>query len=121
MIKSQFSGKGAETGAPEHEARLTSLRYKYSHKTKDLVLMDDKFMSLAFDNDTKLTTLLIRIILGRKDISAISATAQREYRNQTLDGKGVRLDILAQDDEGNWHNIEVQRQEDRSAPRRARY
>ena len=38
-------------------------------RIKALRLMDDEFMSVVFDGDNELTTLVLRIILNRDDLT----------------------------------------------------
>lgn len=61
-------------------------------------LFDDTFMSAVFDGQIAETELLIRVVLGRDDIEAISSKAQ--YYITNIYGHEVRLDILAKDKEG---------------------
>jgi len=86
-----------------------------------LTLFDDYFMSVIFDKNIPATELVIRIILGRKDIRVKSVTSQRTLKSPFIEGKGVRLDILAEDAAHKCYNIEVQRDEKDASPKRARF
>ena len=81
-------------------------------------LLDDDFMSKVFE-DVACTELLLRIILERDDLSVQRVHSQHEVKN--LQGRSIRLDILAVDKAGQLYNIEVQRSDQGAAVRRARY
>ena len=81
-------------------------------------LMDDIFLNLIFQK-IQCTELLLRLILGRKDLKVQKVGTQRDMKN--LWGRSARLDILAEDEDGKYYNIEVQRKDEGADPRRARY
>ena len=82
-------------------------------------LMDDDFMTVIFDGDNATTEFLLRILLNRDDLHVKKVTTQKEKRN--LFGRSVRLDILAEDDKGKLYNVEVQRADEGTSPKRVRY
>ena len=82
-------------------------------------LMDDDFMTVVFSGDNRLTGLLLSILLDRNDLRVKSCMTQREKRN--LFGRSVRLDIVAEDESGRLYNVEIQRADEGTDPRRARY
>ena len=82
-------------------------------------LMDDDFMTVVFSGDNRLTELLLSILLDRNDLRVRSCMTQREKRN--LFGRSVRLDIVAEDESGRIYNVEIQRADEGTDPRRARY
>lgn len=88
-------------------------------RIRKLRLIDDDFMSVCFDNYIEGAQLLIRIILGRDDIVVTDVRSQRMMKN--LNGKGLQLDILAVDREGDHYNFEIQRSNEGADRRRARY
>ena len=92
---------------------------KYKQAIKDFRLMDDTFMSAAFDGNIEGTQLVLNIILNRSDLVVTEVVAQREYKN--LIDRSIRLDIYAKDSSGKEYDIEVQRAKDGSECRRARY
>lgn len=69
-------------------------------------LLDDDFMSKVFE-DVACTEFLLQIILNRSDLKVQSVRPQYEIKN--LQGRSVRLDILATDVSGRPYNIEIQR------------
>lgn len=81
-------------------------------------LLDDDFMSKVFE-DKKCAELLLRIILKREDLKVQEVQVQHELKN--LQGRSVRLDILAVDSVNKIYNVEVQRDDDGAAAKRARY
>ena len=96
-----------------------------SHREQDLQdiaefrMFDDTFMAAVFDGRTEETQVLIRTILNRDDIIVTESKAEDFVPN--LRGHEVRLDILAYDKNGNAYNFEVQRDQRRASPKRARY
>lgn len=81
-------------------------------------LLDDDFMSKVFE-DKECAQLLLHIILERSDLVVQEVHGQYSIKN--LQGRSVRLDILAVDQEGKHYNIEIQRQDEGADARRARY
>lgn len=94
------------------------------YRSKDLEiirnfrLIDDDFLTIVFDNKD-CAELLIRVILSRNDLTVVRVVCQHVLKN--LYGRSVRLDIYAEDSDGNAYNIEVQRDDRGAGVRRARY
>ena len=82
-------------------------------------LIDDDFMNVCFDNNIEATELMLRIILGKKDISVSRVTTQKVMKN--LLGRDIWLDIDANDALGREYDIEVQRADKGADRKRARY
>ena len=82
-------------------------------------LMDDDFMSKCLENAPECIELMLRIILGKKDLKVV--TSQTEYPIKSLQGRGVRFDVFARDSEGKEYDIELQRDDRGAEPKRARY
>lgn len=61
----------------------------------------------------------MQIILNRKDLRVESIQVQHDIRN--LQGRSIRLDILAIDLKGQVYNIEIQRNDKGAGVKRARY
>lgn len=87
----------------------------------NLTLFDDDLMSMVFDGNISATELLLRIILIRDDIKVISVVGQKELENPMVDGRNIRLDILAEDNAGKNYNVEVQRSSSGADEKRARF
>lgn len=81
-------------------------------------LMDDDFMSKVFE-DTACAEFLLKVILNRDDLTVQEVHGQHDIKN--LQGRSVRLDILAVDEKNRVYNIEVQRSDRGAGAKRARY
>ncbi|MBQ3726272.1 MAG: PD-(D/E)XK nuclease family transposase [Selenomonadaceae bacterium] len=95
------------------------MRKIYIEAIQDFCLMDDVFFSKYFDGETACTQYVLRIILDKSDLIVKSATSQ--YGMENFFGRGVRLDVFAEDSAGKLYNIEVQRNDEGAIPQRARY
>ena len=84
-----------------------------------LSLMDDEFFGPFFSGSRECLELMLRIILGRKDLTVVEAEAQRWLQKAT--GHSVRLDVWCEDDEGRVYDIEIQKRKEGAGARRARY
>ena len=87
----------------------------------EMCLLDDELTRHVFDNNIEATELLLNIILNRKDIKVNSVDVQKQMTNQELDGRSVILDVFAQDSEGKFYDIEVQRADKGADAHRARF
>ena len=94
----------------KHEEDLQRLR--------GLRLLDDDFMQKVFE-DKVCTEILLQIILNRTDLKVLRVNGQQDIKN--LQGRSVRLDILAVDAENRVYNIEIQRSDKGAGVKRARY
>ena len=108
-------------------SRATKAQRRYAHVMKPeylaeierMRLMDDTFMSKCLENAPECIELMLRIILGKKDLKVVKS--QTEYPIKSLQGRGVRFDVFARDSEGKEYDIEIQRADKGAEPRRARY
>ena len=87
-------------------------------RIRDFRLMDDNFMSKVFE-DKPCAEFLLRIILNRDDLKVKEVHGQHDLNN--IQGRSVRLDILAVDHENRAYNVEVQRSDSGAVAKRARY
>ena len=94
----------------KHEQDLQRLR--------GLRLIDDDFMAAVFE-DPACAEFLLQIILKREDLKVREVHGQYGIKN--LQGRSVRLDILAVDEQNRAYNIEVQRSDRGASEKRARY
>ena len=62
-------------------------------------LMNDKLMTMVFDENIPATKLLIDVILNR-DIEVITTKAQWDIQSSTPEGHNIRLDIYAKEANG---------------------
>lgn len=102
-------------------ARELDLERKHQEdlqRIQNFRLMDDDFMSKVFE-DPSCAQLLLQIILERRDLRVQNVQSQYDLKN--LQGRSVRLDILAVDQANRAYNIEVQRSDSGAAVKRARY
>ncbi len=102
-------------GLPEEFVRKNA---KYVKLLRGFRLLDDDFMSKVFE-DTACAQLLLNIILERDDLTVREVHGQYTIKN--LQGRSVRLDILAIDQYGKRYNIEIQRRDEGADAHRARY
>ena len=102
------AGRSAYVMKPEYLAML-----------KDFRLMDDTFMSKCLENAPECIELMLRIIIGKKDLKVVKS--QTEYPIKSLQGRGVRFDVFARDSKDREYDIEIQRADRGAEPRRARY
>ena len=75
-------------------------------------------MSKVFE-DKNCVEFLLQIILKRDDLKVTSVSSQYVIKN--LQGRSVRLDILAVDRQNQVYNIEIQRDDKGAGVKRARY
>ena len=87
-------------------------------RLRGLRLLDDDFMNKVFE-DKACAEFLLQIILQRTDLRVQRVHGQHDIKN--LQGRSVRLDILAVDEADRVYNIEVQRSDKGAGVKRARY
>ena len=95
------------------------MKPEYLELIENFRLMDDTFMSKCLENAPECIELMLRIIIGKKDLKVVKS--QTEYPIKSLQGRGVRFDVFARDSEGREYDIEIQRSDRGAEPRRARY
>ncbi|MGP1575126.1 PD-(D/E)XK nuclease family transposase [Selenomonas sp.] len=93
-------------------------RQKFLQVLAGFRLLDDDFMTAAFQDNLECVDLVLQIILDKPQLKATKVTTQDTLKN--LQGRSVRLDIHAFAD-GQEFNIEIQRSGKGAAERRARY
>ena len=102
----------------EQELDLERKRLEDLRHIQSLRLLDDDFMNKVFE-DKACAEFLLQIILERTDLTVQKVHSQHNLKN--LQGRSVRLDILATDEAGRVYNIEVQRSDKGAGAKRARY
>lgn len=102
----------------EQELDLERKRLEDLRRIQSLRLLDDDFMNKVFE-DKACAEFLLQIILERTDLTVQKVHSQHNLKN--LQGRSVRLDILATDEAGRVYNIEVQRSDKGAGTKRARY
>ena len=123
MAKHVQSGTRKAVGTVAQKARTGSsafvMKPEYLALIENFRLMDDDFMSKCLENAPECIELMLRIIIGKKDLKVVKS--QTEYPIKSLQGRGVRFDVFAKDSEGREYDIEIQRADYGAEPRRARY
>lgn len=94
-------------------------RQEILQRIKGMRLMDDEFMTKCFEDNVECTELVLRIIMDKDDL--IVKSARTQYTLKNLQGRSVRLDILADDSFNRKYNIEVQKSKKGAGFKRARY
>lgn len=102
----------------EQELDLERKRLEDLRRIQSLRLLDDDFMNKVFE-DKACAEFLLQIILERTDLTVQKVHSQHNLKN--LQGRSVRLDILATDEAGRVYNIEVQRSDKGAGAKRVRY
>ena len=113
--------EAARTVARKARAGRSSsvMKPEYLELIENFRLMDDTFMSKCLENAPECIELMLRIILGKKDLKVVKS--QTEYPIKSLQGRGVRFDIFAKDSKDREYDIEIQRADRGAEPKRARY
>ena len=123
MTKFIHKDKREAVKAVAHKARAglsaSVMKPEYLAEIEQYRLMDDDFMSKCLENAPECIELILRIILGKKDLKVVRS--QTEYPIKSLQGRGVRFDVFARDSKGREYDIEIQRADHGAEPRRARY
>ena len=86
---------------------------------RSLCMMNNRFMNFMLDDNKKAAQVFLRIILGDDKIKVRNVRIQSFIQN--IYGHSSQLDILAQDSEGRYFNVEVQRSDEGAPARRARF
>ena len=86
---------------------------------KDITLMNNRFMNKVLDGNIPATQTMLRIILKNDKIQVKKVGVQQWLQN--LYGHSTQLDILAEDEAGRQFNVEVQRNDEGTATKRARF
>jgi hypothetical protein len=81
--------------------------------------MDDDFMTACLEDNYEAVELILRIVLGREDITIKSIRAQDSMKN--LQGRSAILDVHAVDNTGKEFDCEIQRSDKGAGVKRARH
>lgn len=101
-----------------NKENITEKHVQDMERIKEMCLIDDIFMSKVFE-DKACAEVLLRAILKKNDLKVKNVNVQYDIKN--LQGRSVRLDILAEDEIGKIYDIEVQRSNTGADAKRARY
>ncbi len=108
------------TAACGRQQTLEKRRQESLMRLRGMRPLDDTFMRCLFKDNTELTELVLRIILGKKDLSVTQIETQADMKRVT-GARSICLDAAAADAEGVQYDIEIQRAGDGARPERARY
>ena len=82
-------------------------------------MMHNKFLNVMLDGNIPAAQRMLRVIMKNDKIKVINVRIQNFIQN--LYGHSAQLDILAQDENGDYFNVEVQRSDEGASARRARF
>ena len=88
-------------------------------RLKLLRYMDDDFMTVCLADNFEGVELILRIVLGRKDITVKSVRTQEPMKN--LQGRSAILDVHAVDSTKKEFDVEIQRSDAGAGAKRARH
>ncbi len=94
-------------------------REMYLERISKLRLMDDDFFSEALDGKIEAVEYILQTVLERDDLKVVETKAQVEYKSATK--RSICLDIKAVDRNEEHFDIEIQRADAGTGPRRARF
>jgi len=101
------------------EEQRKTLHEQDLQRLRGFRLMDDDFLSAFFRDNIEDTEFILRIILDKPGLKVKSVYAQHELKN--LNGRSVRLDVHAIEDNGDEIDIEIQRDDRGAGFKRARH
>jgi predicted transposase/invertase (TIGR01784 family) len=88
---------------------------------EDMNLFDNTLLRMVFNQNKEAVGLVLSILLERNDLEIIDVQIEKFFNSPKVDGKCVRLDILAKDTEGKHYNIEIHNGPFKNLLKRARY
>lgn len=100
----------------EKAAELKNLPKKY----EELDFTDDFLFCKILTNNLDLCRQLLEVILDMK-IQKVKLPENQKTIKITREGKGIRLDVYAEDEENTVYDIEMQAADTKNLPRRSRY
>ncbi len=104
---------------PMTEEQRAALHEQDLQRLRGFRLMDDDFLSAFFRDNIEDTEFILRIILAKPGLKVQSVHVQHELKN--LNGRSVRLDVHAIEDNGTEADIEIQRDDRGAGFKRARH
>lgn len=99
---------------------LEEIERQYAEVYETLPFTDDFIFCKVLVDNPDICIELIELILHRKVKRIVQLENQKSIK-ETPDGKGVRLDVLFEDDENTVYNIEMQTTKPDNLPKRTRY
>lgn len=86
-----------------------------------LKLFDDTLMQMVFNENIPAAEHLLRVIMGKPDLTVTSVKGQENWRNPDMFGRSVRVDMHAVEASGVHDEVEVQNGLKGADPHRARF
>lgn len=117
LVDAKIKGDKANDSLPTKESLHQKHLSEFMDMLKEQTIMDDLLGSKILDDEATLSEVLSRIV--EKPLQVVRREVQKSIQN--LQGRGIRLDVLARDEKGKLYNIEVQRDDRGAVPQRARY
>ena len=105
-----------ERKSKKQTVKKVSLRIR--REIRKLTLMDNAFMNLVLEDNIPCTEEILKVILGKDDISVKSVRTQKMFQGFS---RSVYLDVYAEDSKGVIYNIEIQQADDGADARRTRF
>lgn len=93
--------------------------YTYGKKYEELTLASD-FLFCKIMQDPELCKEMLQRIMGMK-LGKVEVINNQKPIDTTFDGKSIRLDIYAEDENGNIYDIEMQCADTKELPQRSRF
>lgn len=99
------------------------MQYLHDFEIRQLIqsmcMMNNRFLNLMLEDNIEAAQVLLRVTLKDDKIKVIRVQIQDFIQN--LYGHSAQLDILAQDADGRYFNVEIQRSDEGADEKRARY
>lgn len=118
----QFHNATDKTAESCYNLRKRGTFMPNTNKTIQQLNLEDDFLFAKVMSDKKVCRKVLEKILG-VSIREVSVPATQKTINMLYDGKGIRLDVYLNDDEGTVYNVEMERGKHKKAilPKRSRY
>lgn len=98
--------------------KTSKYRKKCRKVLENLTIMDDIFMRNVLKKQA-CTEYILQVIMNRPDLQIKEPVIQKDFKN--LQGRSAILDCVVQDKDGRQYNLEIQKENEGAAPKRARY
>jgi len=89
-------------------------------RLRSLRPIDDDFMRCLFKDNIRLAELVLRIIIGKKDLVITDCQTQKDMK-RLAGARSICLDAYGTDSTGKKYDLEIQRADKGADPHRARY
>lgn len=100
------------------QVKRKKISLEMREQIRKLTLMNNAFMNLALENNIPCVEEMLRVILGKSDLTVKKVQMQRMFQGFS---RSIYLDIFAEDSKGVLYNIEIQQADEGADPRRTRF